>query len=239
MKFLADNSQVQIKNKLRWDNKLDPSAKERLWSANQAFHVLPYKHQLSLKFQTPESPLDSKKIKPVSPKRDQPWVFTGRTNAEAEAPVVNWKLWWSQMTHWKSPWCREWLMAEEERERGWDGWMASPMQWTWTWANTRAWWRTGRPGVLQSTGPQRVRQQQQAPRCLVNRMVWGWDITRVAKKKKKIWNLQTVHSFCTWGFPHCCVCYIRKALFQYCSSFIMCCQLLATTGGWLFKTNLW
>ena len=36
---------------------------------------------------TPESTLDSKEIKPVNLKGDQPWVFTGRTNAEAEAPV--------------------------------------------------------------------------------------------------------------------------------------------------------
>ena len=34
--------------------------------------------------------------------------------------------------------------------------MASLIQWTWTWANFRRWWGTGRPGVLQSTGSQRV-----------------------------------------------------------------------------------
>ena len=37
---------------------------------------------------TLESPLDSKKIKPVNPKRNQPWIFTGRTDAEAEAPIL-------------------------------------------------------------------------------------------------------------------------------------------------------
>ena len=36
----------------------------------------------------------------------------------------------------------------EEGIRGWDGWMASPMQWTWTWANSRRWWGAWRPGVL-------------------------------------------------------------------------------------------
>ena len=57
------------------------------------------------------------------------------------------------MTHWKSPWCWERLKAEgEEGIRGWDGWMASPIQWTWTWANFGRWWGTGRPGVLQSMG---------------------------------------------------------------------------------------
>ena len=40
--------------------------------------------------------------------------------------------------------------------RGWDGWMASPTRWTWVWANSGIWWRTGRPGVLRSMGSQRV-----------------------------------------------------------------------------------
>ena len=40
---------------------------------------------------------------------------------------------------------------------GWDGWMASPNQWAWVWASTGSWWWTGRPGVLQSIGSQRVR----------------------------------------------------------------------------------
>ena len=41
--------------------------------------------------------------------------------------------------------------------RGWDGWMASPTQWTWAWVSSRSWWWTGRPGVLQSMGLQTVR----------------------------------------------------------------------------------
>ena len=40
---------------------------------------------------------------------------------------------------------------------GWEGWMGSPMHWTWTWANSRRWWGTVKPGVLQSMGWQRVR----------------------------------------------------------------------------------
>ena len=59
-------------------------------------------------------------------------------------------IWLKQLTCWKSPWCCERLRAEgEEGVRG-DGWMASPMQWTWTWANFRRWWGTGRPGMLLS-----------------------------------------------------------------------------------------
>ena len=41
--------------------------------------------------------------------------------------------------------------------RGWDGWMASPTQWTWVWVNSGSWWWIGKPGVLQSMGLQRVR----------------------------------------------------------------------------------
>ena len=44
----------------------------------------------------------------------------------------------------------------EGDDRGWDGWIASPTQWTWGWVNSGSWWWTGRPGVLQSTGSQRV-----------------------------------------------------------------------------------
>ena len=61
-------------------------------------------------------------------------------------------------THWKWPWCWERLKAGREGDdRGWDGWMASPTQRTWVWANSWRWWTTGKPGVLQSMGLQRVR----------------------------------------------------------------------------------
>ena len=56
-------------------------------------------------------------------------------------------------------WC--WVRFKpggEGDDRGWDGWMASPTQWTQIWASSRRWWRMGKPGVLQSMGSQRVRQ---------------------------------------------------------------------------------
>ena len=46
--------------------------------------------------------------------------------------------------------------GREGDDRGWDGWMASLTQWTWVWANSSRWWRTGKPGVLQSVRSQRV-----------------------------------------------------------------------------------
>ena len=61
------------------------------------------------------------------------------------------------VTHWKRPRCWERLRTRgEDGGRGWDGWMASLTQWTWTWANSRRWWGTVRPGMLQSMGPQRA-----------------------------------------------------------------------------------
>ena len=66
--------------------------------------------------------------------------------------------WCEELTHWKRPWCWERLKAGGEGDdRGWDGWMASPSWWTWVWASSGSWWWTGKPGVLQSKGPQRVR----------------------------------------------------------------------------------
>ena len=54
-------------------------------------------------------------------------------------------------------WCWEGLGAGGEGDdRGWDGWMASPTRWTWVWVNSGSWWWTGKPGVLQSLGSQRV-----------------------------------------------------------------------------------
>ena len=105
---------------------------------------------------TLESPLDSKEIKPVNPKGNQSWILIGRTDAEAETPIIcppvskNW-------LHWKRRWCWERSKAGGEGDnRGWNGCMASLTQWTWVWVNSRSWWRTGRPGVLQSMGLQRV-----------------------------------------------------------------------------------
>ena len=66
-------------------------------------------------------------------------------------------IWWEELTHWKRPWCWERPKAGGEGDgRGWDGWMASRTQWTWVWASSGSWWWTGKPGVLQCMGSQRV-----------------------------------------------------------------------------------
>ena len=66
----------------------------------------------------------------------------------------------------------------KEGDRGWDGWMASPIQWTWTWANSGRWWGTRKPGVWQSMGSQIIehdlatKQQQHLALPLFDQ--WQW-----------------------------------------------------------------
>ena len=63
-----------------------------------------------------------------------------------------------ELTHWKRLLCWEGLGAGREGDdRGWDGWMASLTRWMWIWVNSGSWWWTGRPGVLQFMGSQRVK----------------------------------------------------------------------------------
>ena len=82
--------------------------------------------------------------------------------------------WCEELTYLKRPWCWGRLRAGGEGgNRGWDDWMASLTQWTWVWANSRRQWRTGRSGVLQSIGPQRVRHNwvtKQQKHCTKNKM---------------------------------------------------------------------
>ena len=65
--------------------------------------------------------------------------------------------WCEELTHLKRSWCWERLRTGGEGDdRGWDGWMASPTQWTWVWLDSGSWWWTGRPGMLQFMGSLRV-----------------------------------------------------------------------------------
>ena len=100
---------------------------------------------------TLESPLDSREIQPVHPKENQCWIVIGKTDAEAETPILV-ATWYKELTHLKRLSCWERLKVGGEGDNGgWDGWMASLTQWTWVWINS------GRPGMLQSMRFQRVR----------------------------------------------------------------------------------
>ena len=98
---------------------------------------------------THDSPLDWK-IKSVSPKGNQSWIRIRRTDAEAEPPIL-----------WPSD-AKNWLVGKDPEGRRWKGWqrmrcwLASPTRWRWAWVGSGSWWWTGRPGVLQFMGSQRV-----------------------------------------------------------------------------------
>ena len=105
---------------------------------------------------TLESPLDCKEIQPVNPKGDQSWLFIGRTNVEAETPIL-WPPDVKSWLIWKDPDAGKDLRAGGEGDnRGWDGWMPSPTQWTWVWVDSGSWWWTGKPGMLRFMELQRV-----------------------------------------------------------------------------------
>ena len=94
------------------------------------------------------SPLDCKEIQPVHPKGDQSW------GCSLEGLMLKLKLQYfghlmQRADSFERPWCWKRLKAGGEGdERGWDGWMASPTQWTWVWVNSRSCWCSGRPSML-------------------------------------------------------------------------------------------
>ena len=107
-------------------------------------------------------------LKEINPKyswKDWCWSWSSNTLA----------AWCEELTHRKGPWCWGKLRTGEERDdRGWDGWMASPTQWTWVWANSGRQWRTGKPDVLQSVELQRVGHDWVTEQqwCLLSSCLW-------------------------------------------------------------------
>ena len=128
--------------KAKWMWELD--YKESLAPKNCCFWIVVLE-------KTIESPLDFKEIQPVHPKGNQSWVFIGRT--DAEAPIL-WPPDAKSWLIWKDPDAGKDWRQEEKGTTRWDGWMASPIQWTWVWASSKSWWWTGKLGMLQSMGSQ-------------------------------------------------------------------------------------
>ena len=111
---------------------------------------------------TLESPSDCKEIQPVHPKEISPEYSLEGSKLKLKPNSL--ATWCKELTHLKRPWCWERLKAGGEGDdKGWDGWMASPT-WIWVWVNSGSWWWTGRPGVLQSMGSQRVRMTERVNR---------------------------------------------------------------------------
>ena len=100
---------------------------------------------------TLESPLDCKEIKPVNPKGNQPWIFIGRT--DAEAPIL-WPPDAKRQLTGKDPDAGKDWGQEEKGTTGWDCWMVLSTLWTWVCTNSGRRWTTGKPNLLQSVGSQ-------------------------------------------------------------------------------------
>ena len=105
---------------------------------------------LTVVLKTLESPLDYKEIKPVHHKGNRSWIFIGRTDAKAEAPI----LWPPDVKNWlrKNPdagkdWRQEEKGTAEHEMVGWHHRL-----WEWVWASSGSWWWTKKSGGLQSTG---------------------------------------------------------------------------------------
>ena len=125
------------------------------WAPNWCFWTVVLEKAL-------ESPLDCRKIKPVNPKRNQSWIFIGRTDASNFIGRTMKPQYFGHLTQRTDSLERSWywerLKAGEGDGWGWDGWMASPTRWMWVWVGSGSWWWTTKPSVLQSMGSQSVRQ---------------------------------------------------------------------------------
>ena len=108
------------------------------------------------------------------------WCWSWNSNTLA--------TWCKELTHLKRPWCWKRLGAGGEGDdRGWDGWMASPTRWMWVWVNSGSWWWTGRPGLLQSMGSQRIRHD------------WATELNWIEMVDRILLWSHLVLDFCFWG----------------------------------------
>ena len=117
-----------------------------------------------------------------------PWIARRSTQSilkeispeySLEGLMLKLKLQYFGHLMWRTDSLEKTLMLErlkaggEGDDRGWDGWMASPIQWTWVWVNSGSWWWTGRPGMLRFMGLQRDRHDWATE---LNWRTWSWKL---------------------------------------------------------------
>ena len=95
-----------------------------------------------------------------------------------EGPMLKLKLQSFGHLMWRTDSLEKTLMlgktdGRRRRDRGWDGWMASPTRWTWVWASSGNWWWTGKPGGLQFMGLQRVGHDWVTELKKASQWFWG------------------------------------------------------------------
>ena len=151
---------------------------------------------------TLESPLDCKKIQPVHPKGDQSWVFIGRTDVEAETPIL-WPPDVKSWLIWKDPdagkdWGQEGKGTTEDEMAGWHHQLDGH--------GFGSWWWIERPGVLRLMGSQRVRHnwatELNIPMCIYLNSIYLLSLlvnlpiedVLVASKSWKLW-IQLLETF--------------------------------------------
>ena len=126
--------------------------------------------------------------------KDWCWCWSSNTLA----------TWCEELTHLKRPWCWERLRAGGEGDdRGWDGWIASPTQWTWVWVNSGSWRWKGRPDMLQSMGVAKSWTQLSDWTELLE---WSSDVNQTSQGRKLTYgrkiNLKfTLSTIIVYGFP--------------------------------------
>ena len=139
---------------------------------------------------------------------------------------------------WKCSRCRHSLSVLETalltQAWGWDGWMASPMPWTWTWVNFGRWWGTGRPGLLQSMGLQRVGHdwvtEQQRPKQRLPGMCCVFPV-RIRFTSR--WEARGFRAYCSPSYT----CQLPAALGTL--SITLLSPILIPSHSWQAKASLW
>ena len=137
-------------------------------------------------------PTSPSKMKSVLNVHWKDWCWNSNTLA----------TWCEELPHLKEPWCWERLRAGEGDDRGWDGWMASPTQWTWVWVGSGSWWWTGRPGMLRFMGLQRVghdwvmelnwTEWEDSGKTQVSRWSQGWTDNILQRSEEQMRNMEAI-----------------------------------------------
>ena len=114
------------------------------------------------------------------PKGDQSWMFIGGTDVEVKLQYFGHLMQKADLFE-KTLMLGKLRAREEGDNRGWNGWMASPTQWTGVWVDSGIWWCTGRPVMLRFMGLQKIRHNwtEHQPRFEKVRMGERWYLRTV------------------------------------------------------------